>query len=81
MMDLGTIRNYISLGYVTYNQVSIRKKKSLYTLIIANETSLGNIRWVYQEIELMTLDLEDHYKTLVLDIMDIKHNIILGILW
>jgi hypothetical protein len=28
----------------------------------------------------MTLDLKDHYETLVLDIMNIKHNIILGIL-
>jgi hypothetical protein len=59
----------------------MRKKKSLYILITADGTLLDNTRWVYQEIELITLDLEDHYETLVLDIIDIKHNIILDIPW
>jgi hypothetical protein len=32
-------------------------------------------------MEPMTLDLEDHHKTLVLNVIDIKHNIILRIPW
>jgi hypothetical protein len=79
MIDFRAIENYISLEYITYNQVLTRKKKNSYALIITNEMPLDNTRRVYQEIEPMTLDLEDHHKTLVLDIMNIKHDIILGI--
>jgi hypothetical protein len=80
-MNLKATKNYISLGYITYNQVPTWEKKDLYMLIMTNETPLGNTRRVYQEIELMALDLEDHHETLVLNVMNIKHNIILEISW
>jgi hypothetical protein len=79
-MDLKAIGNYISLGYITYNQVLTREKKSLYTLIIVNRTPLDNTRRVCQKIKPMNLDLEDHHETLVLNIINIKYNIILKIL-
>jgi hypothetical protein len=79
MINLRAIRNYIFLGYATHNQVLTREKKDLYTLIIADETPLGNIERVCQEMKPITLDLEDHHETLILDVINIKHDIILGI--
>jgi hypothetical protein len=79
-MNLEIIGNYISLGYIAHNIVLTREKKDLYMLIMADEMPLDNIRRVCQEMKLMTLDLEDHHKILILDIMDIKYNIILRIL-
>jgi hypothetical protein len=32
-------------------------------------------------MKLIALDLEDHYETLILDIINIKHDIILRISW
>jgi hypothetical protein len=46
-MNLRVIRNYIFLEYATSNQVLTREKKDLYTLIMANEISLDNIKQVY----------------------------------
>jgi Retroviral aspartyl protease len=81
MVDLGATGNYISSGYVARNQVPTREKKDSYALTTADGTPLGNTGRVCQETEPMTLDLEDHRETLVLDVVDIKHDIILGIPW
>jgi hypothetical protein len=44
MVDLGAIRNYISIGYITHNQVSTQEKKDSYALMIINGTPLDNTR-------------------------------------
>jgi hypothetical protein len=80
-MNLGVTRNYIFLGYIAYNQILTREKKDSYALITANETPLSNIKQVCQETKLMILDLKDYYETLILDVMDIKYDIILEIPW
>jgi Retroviral aspartyl protease len=81
MVDSGATGNYISSGYVARNKIPTREKKDSYALTTADGTPLGNIRRVCQEMEPMTLNLKDHHKTLILDVIDIKHDIILRILW
>ena len=81
MIDLEAIGNYISSRCVKQHQIETYNKSKPYQLALADGSAAGQTGRIDEETIPTFLEIGKHMKTIVLDIIDIKYNIILGIPW
>jgi len=81
MMDSGAIENYISSKYVKRYQIETCNKSKSYQLALADGSAAGQTGRIDKETIPIFLEIRKHMKTIVLNIVDIKYDIILGIPW
>jgi Retroviral aspartyl protease len=81
MMNSRVIRNYISLECVKKCYIKTYNKDKSYKLALADRSPAGQTRWMNIKIILITLNIQKHQETLVLNVINIKYDIILGIPW
>ena len=79
MMDLGAIGNYISPRCMKRHQIETCDKSKLYQLALADSSVVGQTRRIGEEIIPTFLEIGKYIETIMLDIVDIKYDIILGI--
>ena len=77
-VDLRASGNYISREYILRNKTSIRDKKYVYQLRLADESSIQKRqRQIKTETVLLFLKIEEYHEEIVLNVLNIKYNIIL----
>ena len=79
MIDLKAIENYISSECVKRHQIKTCNKSKPYQLALADSSAAGQTGRIGEETIPTFLEIGKHKKTIVLDIVDIKYDIILGI--
>ena len=82
ILDLETNENFILRSYIFRTRTSTRDKQYPYQLILADRSSIkkGQNK-IRIETEPLSLKIEDHYEEIVLNLMNIKHDIILEKPW
>jgi hypothetical protein len=78
-VDFRAIRNYISPGYIKRYYIETYDKEKLYKLTLANGSPVGQTEWMNTETVPITLNIQKHQETLMLNVINIKYDIILGI--
>jgi hypothetical protein len=78
-MDSGVIRNYISPEYIKRCYVKTYNKEKSYKLTLANGSPIEQTGWMNTETILIILNIQKHQETLMLNVINIKYDIILGI--
>ena len=81
MMNSGAIGNYISPECVKRHQIETCNKSKPYQLALADGSAAGQTGRIGEETIPTFLEIGKHMETIVLDIVDIKYDIILGIPW
>ena len=81
MVDSGAIGNYISSGCVKRHQIETCNKSKPYQLALADGSAAGQTGRIGEETMPTFLKIGKHMETIVLDIVNIKYDIILGIPW
>jgi hypothetical protein len=79
MVDSEVIGNYISPGYVKKCHIKTCNKDKSYKLALADKSPARQTGWMNTETVPITLNIQKHQETLVLNIMNIKYDIILSI--
>jgi hypothetical protein len=73
------MRNYISPKCVKRCHIKIYDKDKLYKLALVNESPTKQTKWMNIKTILITLNIQKHQETLMLNVIDIKYDIILSI--
>jgi len=82
MIDSGATRNYISRGYVAQHRIQTRNKEQAYKLALADGSPMKQDEgWMRTETIPIHLDINQHHEQIVLDVTEIKYDLILGIPW
>jgi len=81
MIDSGAIRNYISSRCVKQYQIETCNKSKSYQLALADGSATGQTGRIDEETIPIFLKIGKHKEIIVLDIVNIKYDIILGIPW
>ena len=81
IVDSGAIENYISPKYVKRYRIETCNKSKSYQLALADDSAAGQTERIGKETISTFLEIGKHMKTIVLDIVDIKYDIILSIPW
>ena len=82
MIDSGATGNYVSTRYAQQKHIRLRQKESSYGLTLADGQPVSqNQGKVSRETDPLGLSIGRHHEKIVLDLVDIKHDVILGIPW
>jgi len=81
IIDSEAIGNYISSRCVKRHQIETCNKSKLYQLALADDSAAGQTGRIGKETIPIFLEIGKHMETIVLNIVDIKYDIILSIPW
>jgi hypothetical protein len=79
MVDSGVIENYISPRCIKKYYIKTYDKNKLYKLALADGSPIRSTGWMNTKTVPITLNIQKYQETLMLNVLDIKYDIILGI--